>query len=302
VDKPFRADAGRKEETMTFTYDGNSVVYYADNNDPMSGVRTLFEQAGVPVAMTPAPVIPEGVRAKKRYAAWRQDLTRAWGYWRSKAKNEHEGARIDEAFERELAEGPDFLRCHGNAEFCDAPQITLDRNDIAKLMTTWRAIERGTWNDRAKGKHGGAIGRMAMRLLEAFLFVLYRPGKALCVPYEAIGRAAMVSRRTVAEALKHLAMLGLITVIPRRKRIRTELGFKVVQDVNAYTLHPPRGLGALAMGLFVREKDQSAKPALLKGPEDKILSNSPRQTLEPPDTRAENAQIRLREHLATRNL
>jgi hypothetical protein len=40
--------------------------------------------------------------------------------------------------------------------------------------------------------------------------------------------------------------LGLIRV----KRVKTELGFKVVQDCNAYDLHPPRGLGVLAVQLF----------------------------------------------------
>jgi hypothetical protein len=36
----------------------------------------------------------------------------------------------------------------------------------------------------------------------------------------------------------------------RVKRVKTELGFKVVQDCNAYGLHPPRGLGVLAVQLF----------------------------------------------------
>jgi hypothetical protein len=79
------------------------------------------------------------------------------------------------------------------------------RNDMAKLMTTYRAIERGSWKVKAEGKHGGAIGRSALRVLETFLFVLYRPGKALCLPYEAIAEAALLSRRTVADAIQHLA-------------------------------------------------------------------------------------------------
>jgi hypothetical protein len=38
-------------------------------------------------------------------------------------------------------------------------------------MTTYRAIERGSWEVRAKakGKHGGALGRSALRVLETFL-------------------------------------------------------------------------------------------------------------------------------------
>jgi hypothetical protein len=62
--------------------------------------------------------------------------------------------------------------------------------------------------------------------------------------------ALLLSRRTVADAIQHLARLGLITLHRRIKRIKTELGFKVVQDCNAYDLHPPRGLGVLAVQLF----------------------------------------------------
>jgi hypothetical protein len=190
------------------------------------------------------------VRATKQAAAWRADITRAWAHWRGKASSEHEAARIDVAFEEQLAEGPDFSRHHRGSDFRDAPQVRLDRNDMAKLMTTYRAIERGSWKVKAKGEHGGAIGRSALRVLETFLFVLYRPGKALCLPYEAIAEAALLSRRTVADAIQHLARLGLITLHRRIKRIKTELGFKVVQDCNAYDLHPPRGLGVLAVQLF----------------------------------------------------
>jgi hypothetical protein len=33
-------------------------------------------------------------------------------YWHGKASSEHEAARIDAAFEEQLAEGPDFTRYH----------------------------------------------------------------------------------------------------------------------------------------------------------------------------------------------
>src|SRR6202521_4276173 len=123
---------------------------------------------------------PQSVRAFRRAELWREGLTRAWGYWRGKASSEHEAARIDAAFEEQLAEGPDFSRYHRDSDFRNAPQVRLDRNDVAKLMTTYRAIERGSWKVKAEGKHGGAIGRSALRVLETILFVLHRPGKALC--------------------------------------------------------------------------------------------------------------------------
>lgn len=202
---------------------------------------------------------PPGIRATRRAAQWRESLTRAWSYWRGKATSEHEAARLDAAYERELAAGPDFAKHHSGSDFA-APVVRLDGNDIAKLMALYRGIERGSYKARAKGKHGGAIGRAAMRVLEAFLFVLYRPGKPLCVPYEAIAAAAMVSRRTVADALKRLASLGVITIHRRVKRIRTELGFKVCQDCNAYELHPPRGfLGAFMLAVFGPQRSECSK-------------------------------------------
>jgi hypothetical protein len=198
--------------------------------------------------LPPAP--SSATNSPRREAAWRADLTRAWGYWRSRAKDEAEAARIDAAYDEQLAEGPDFARYHRGSEFRDAPRINLDRNDLAKLMTVWRAIERGSWNDKEKGKHGGVIGKLPLRVLEAFLFVLYRQGRSICVPYEAIATAAMICRRSVAMALALLERMGLLTIHRRIKRIKTPLGFKVVQDCNAYELHPPRGLGSIAARLF----------------------------------------------------
>jgi len=64
---------------------------------------------------------PQGVRAFRRAELWREGLTRAWGYWRGKASSEHEAARIDAAFEEQLAEGPDFSRYHRDSDFRDAP-------------------------------------------------------------------------------------------------------------------------------------------------------------------------------------
>jgi hypothetical protein len=197
-----------------------------------------------------SPTPARTINSRRREVAWRADLTRAWGYWRGKARNEADAAHIDSAFEEQLAEGPDFTRYHQGSEFRDAPRITLDGNARARLMAVYRQIERGTWKTKEAGKHGGVIGKSALRVLEAFLFVLYRPGKAICVPYEAIAAAAMISRRTVATVLPRLERMGLLTVYRRIKRVRTPLGLKVVQDINAYELHPPQGLGAIAAKLF----------------------------------------------------
>jgi hypothetical protein len=60
-------------------------------------------------------------------------------------------------------------RLHRGSDFREAPKVHLDGNAVAKLMATYRAIERGSWKTKAKGKHGGALGRPALRLLETFL-------------------------------------------------------------------------------------------------------------------------------------
>jgi hypothetical protein len=63
---------------------------------------------------------------------------------------------------------------------------------------------------------------------------------------DGIKRLACVCKQTVVNCLKVLTLYGLVIVHRRIKRIRTALGFKVVQDTNAYTIQEPKGLGALA--------------------------------------------------------
>jgi hypothetical protein len=199
------------------------------------------------------------IRATKRAAEWRKDLHRAHGYLRSRA-GEEEGRALDAELEQRLAEGPDFARYRGGSDFRDAPVLHLDRNAIAKIKTACHALDTAEWKDRAKGKHGGATP--ARCVLEALLW-LSRPGKGLCLPYEAIAEAAHYCRRTIADALQRLKRLGLITIHRRLKRIKTALGFKVVQGWNAYELHPPGArLGPLFEGLRSECKTCAAKEPL----------------------------------------
>jgi hypothetical protein len=64
-----------------------------------------------------------------------------------------------------------------------------------------------------------------------------------------------MSKPTVVKAISTLALMGFITVYRRIKRIRTALGIRVVQDSNAYSYHPPTGLGALGWAIW--RNDQS---------------------------------------------
>ena len=72
---------------------------------------------------------------------------------------------------------------------------------------------------------------------------------------DGIKRLACVCKQTVVNCLKVLTLYGLVIVHRRIKRIRTALGFKVVQDTNAYTLQEPKGLGALAANIFKRASE-----------------------------------------------
>jgi hypothetical protein len=151
--------------------------------------------------------------------------------------------------------------------------MALDLRGIAKIKAACRAIENAAWKGRKKGKHGGMTP--ARRVLEALLW-RSRPGKGLALPYEAIAEAAHYCRRTIADALARLKRLGLITVHRRLKRIKTALGFKVVQDWNAYELHPP---GSRREGpLFERPRSEckscAAKEPLLL-PKSKKESGTP---------------------------
>ena len=73
-----------------------------------------------------------------------------------------------------------------------------------------------------------------------------------------IARLACACKQTVVNCLKLLSLYGFVIVHRRIKRIRTPLGFKVVQDTNAYTIQEPQGLGAIALRMF-RQASESRK-------------------------------------------
>src|SRR5215471_8674209 len=203
-----------------------------------------------------------------------QQLTRAWGYLRQRARSEAEAAALDAEYERQLAEGP---RHHRGSEFIDVPRINYDRNFLAKVLFVARAIERGSYKVRAKGKHGGALGRSALAVLEVLINIARARQGRVAPGYDALAAIARMNRQTVITAINVLEMMGLVTVIRRIKRVRTALGFKTVQATNAFDIHPPdlagkrrsdapRGrraagamlnLGALAAGMFVGSSSES---------------------------------------------
>lgn len=202
---------------------------------------------------TPSPARDSGaeIRATRRAAQWRGEMQRAWGYMRQRARTENEREAIDAELEKTLEAGPDFTRYHGTASFDQGPKVSIDRNLAAKIMVVARAIERNSFAQRDKGKHGGALGRAAMRVLETLIYIVRPYHGRLCPSFDTLAGLALMSRRTVITAISILERMGFITVHRRIKRVRTALGFTTVQDTNAYDIHPPKGFfGQLAYRLF----------------------------------------------------
>jgi hypothetical protein len=238
---------------------------------------------GPETAPAAAPARPsEPVPVKKRRQSYSEQLTRAWAFLRERAPSEAEASALDQEYERQIAEGP---RYHRGSEFIDVPRINCDRNFLAKVLFVARAIERGSYKVRSKGKHGGTLGRSALAVLELLINMAQARQGRVAPGYEAMAAIVRMSRQTVITAINVLEVMGLVTVIRRIKRVRTALGFKTVQATNAFDIHPPdlagkrrsdtpRGrrapggmlnLGALAAAMFVGSSSESKNFSAPKG-------------------------------------
>ena len=194
------------------------------------------------------------VRAKGRAADWERQLARAFLYVHGRAQTPEEAAELGRLYEATLAEGPDFIRTRSKSEFKDAPKLNLDRNAISKMMVTFYTMTRSGWLAKAKGKHRGLLSRCAE---EVFKALVYLAGKFDCL-FPSLKGLAYLARccpASVSTALDQLEAFGIVTRHRRLKRVMTPLGFKTVQNTNAYEIHPPNtGLGKLAVAVFGKEK------------------------------------------------
>jgi len=97
------------------------------------------------------------------------------------------------------------------------------------------------------GKHGGAIGPTALQVLHVFLFdfLNYTTGR-LDPSYGAIARKANICERAVADALKRLQSLKIITWIRRCSEEWINGRYVRKQQTNAYSLLPTGWLGYTA--------------------------------------------------------
>ena len=96
--------------------------------------------------------------------------------------------------------------------------VPLDRNAKARIAAYSRAWDR---LHRQPGQRGGALGRAALDVLGALLWVFHNARSGGCFPsYETIAGKAGCARSTVAEAIKALEFAGVLTWQNRIVRIR----------------------------------------------------------------------------------
>ncbi len=121
----------------------------------------------------------------------------------------------------------------------------LDRNAKVRIMHWARCLSRRT----EKGRAYGVVTAKALAVLEALLWAFHNAKSGLCFPsYERIAEAAGCARSTIAEALKALEELRILSWVHRIKRVREPcpdlLGdngwrWRVLRTSNAYDFRDP---------------------------------------------------------------
>src|SRR3954467_12977544 len=117
----------------------------------------------------------------------------------------------------------------------------LPKKEAVKLWHRAREFDRQT---HKPGMHGGAIGPSGLQVLHAFLFdfLNYTTGR-LDPSYAAIARQANLCERAVADALKRLSSLGIITWIRRCAEEWVNGRYVRKQQTNAYCILPTGWVG-----------------------------------------------------------
>jgi hypothetical protein len=139
------------------------------------------------------------------------------------------------------------LGSHREKVFGPGRAVPLDRNQKARISAYARAWDR---QHRQSGQRGGALGRAALDVLGALLWMFHNARSGHCFPsYERIAEKAGCARSTVAEALKALEFAGVLTWQNRitriRERCRDLFGhegwrWRVIRTSNAYVFHDPQ--------------------------------------------------------------
>jgi hypothetical protein len=134
----------------------------------------------------------------------------------------------------------------------------LDRNAKARIMHWARCLSRRT----EKGRAYGVVTAKALAVLEALLWAFHNARSGLCFPsYETIAEAAHCARSTVAEAIKALEDVGILSWVHRIKRVQEAAPdlfdghgwrWRVIRTSNAYNFRDPKA----AVGAPVASKSE----------------------------------------------
>ena len=129
-------------------------------------------------------------------------------------------------------------------------------------MPPTRASGTASIASRAR-ERGGALGRAALDVLGALLWVFHNARSGCCFPsYERIAEKAGCARSTVAEAIKALEFAGVLTWQNRITRIRERCAdlfgrdgwrWRVIRTSNAYQFFDPK---AAVSGVPASKSDQ----------------------------------------------
>jgi hypothetical protein len=138
------------------------------------------------------------------------------------------------------------MRSRREKVFGPGRAVPLDRNAKARIAAYARAWDR---QHRQPGQRGGALGRAALDVLGAMLWVFHNARSGCCFPsYERIAEKAGCARSTVAEAIKALEFAGVLTWQNRITRIRERCRdlwgregwrWRVIRTSNAYAFRDP---------------------------------------------------------------
>jgi hypothetical protein len=203
---------------------------------------------------------PPPILSTRKAAQWQAATYGGYVDLARRTSDPEQRAELDRLLEQTIAAGPDFAKVRRNATFAPATGVAYSREAAAEIIRQAREIERGSYASRLKGAHGGALGRMALQLLEWFAFVIWPRTPYGMVPSLAhIAAGARMARATVVAAMKRLEAHGFLTVQRRRQRLATPLGVKIVQATSSYTLNVVSGLGALALAVFGRKPPLTAE-------------------------------------------
>jgi hypothetical protein len=112
----------------------------------------------------------------------------------------------------------------------------MPKKAAVKLFHRARDFDRQT---KRKGRHGGAVGHSALKVLHTLIFdfLNFRSGR-LDPSYAAIAKAANVCERTVATAIKRLKELRILNWLRRCAESMRDGRYVLEQETNAYAVLP----------------------------------------------------------------